>query len=120
MCDQLVALFDPICAESFAGLCGARDDENLPPRPFRRGDLDGNEKVDLADAMRVLEGLFRGKIENLRCADAANANDDGRINLGDAICVAGLPFRERQPAGRAVPRSRARSHGRRDRVRVSL
>ena len=52
--------------------------------PFRRGDADASGYVDTTDAIRTLSDLFLdGKA--LGCEDAADANDDGELNLSDAI-----------------------------------
>jgi hypothetical protein len=55
-------------------------------RFFRRGDVDGDEDKDITDAMVVLLHLFQGGAAPL-CQDAEDANDDGMIDLGDAVYV---------------------------------
>ncbi len=58
---------------------------------FMRGDSDDNGKVDLVDAIFVLDYLFRdGKIP--ACLKASDANDDGLVNLGDAIKILTVLF----------------------------
>ena len=39
----------------------------------------------MADALRILEGLFSGNA--LDCQDAADANDDGRVNVADPVFI---------------------------------
>ena len=56
------------------------------PAKFRRGDVDGDGQVILADAFRLVGGLFGGR--PLDCFDAADANDDGSVNFTDAITLA--------------------------------
>jgi len=52
--------------------------------PFLRGDFDTSGRVDLADAAGVLRYLFqRGEASS--CPDAADADDDGRLTVSDAI-----------------------------------
>ena len=59
----------------------------------------GTASVDLADGIFVLQHLFQGGAAP-PCEDAADADDDGRLNLLDAIWifhysignVASLPF----------------------------
>jgi hypothetical protein len=42
--------------------------------------------VDISDAVNSLESLFLGD-EPSSCPDAADANDDGKIDLSDAIAT---------------------------------
>jgi hypothetical protein len=53
---------------------------------FRRGDADGNGKLELTDAVVVLGSLFQGA-GSLPCPDAADADDDGSLVLTDPIRV---------------------------------
>ena len=61
---------------------------------FVRGNANGGtidladpvRSVDLADAIFMLQNLFMGG-QAPPCADAADANDDGRLNLLDPIWV---------------------------------
>ncbi len=55
----------------------------LAGTPFVRGDLNGDQQLDITDPVVALEYLFSGG--QLDCADAADFNDDGEIDLGDAI-----------------------------------
>ena len=50
---------------------------------FRRGDADGNQLVDLSDAIATLERLRIG--QTLPCLDAADSDDSGILDLTDAI-----------------------------------
>jgi hypothetical protein len=61
--------------------------EPLPAvSPLRRGDLDGDAAVSIADAVRLLWFLFLGGNE-LDCEDAGDANDDGNLNVADAMTL---------------------------------
>ena len=51
--------------------------------PFLRGDLDGSGERNLTDAVLALSALFFG--EPLDCHDAADVNDDGRLDLQDPL-----------------------------------
>ncbi|HLU50035.1 MAG TPA: choice-of-anchor Q domain-containing protein, partial [Planctomycetota bacterium] len=51
---------------------------------FRRGDANLDAKLDLSDAVFVLDGLFEGGTAPV-CDDAADVNDDGRIDISDPI-----------------------------------
>ena len=61
-----------------AAASGARADV------FIRGDANLDGKVDLADAIAILDCLFLGQ-GCVDCADASDANDDGAVNIGDPI-----------------------------------
>ena len=51
---------------------------------FVRGDADRNEALNLSDAIRILDWLFRGG-SALPCSDAGDVDDDGGITLTDAV-----------------------------------
>lgn len=55
--------------------------------PFDRGNCNGDAAFDLADAVALLSFLFPapGTSGSLACLDACDANDDGLINLADAV-----------------------------------
>jgi len=58
----------------------------LPGHLFHRGDVDQNEALELTDAIQILGYLFLGSVTMVPlCEDAADANDDGIIDLSDAI-----------------------------------
>ena len=58
---------------------------------FKRGDTNGDGKVDIADAIATLGHLFGGNPAPM-CPDAADANDDGQLNIADAIATLGHLF----------------------------
>ena len=64
-----------------------REEAPLDPGvSFVRGDVDGDTRVDIGDAVRILEYLFaRGARPS--CLASADTDDDGRVNLLDAIQV---------------------------------
>jgi hypothetical protein len=51
---------------------------------FLRGNSNGDEVVDIGDAIWTLRHLMLGD-RDIQCADAADANDDDRNDIGDAI-----------------------------------
>ncbi len=53
---------------------------------FKRGDVNTDNSVNIADAVSILAYLFAGGDE-LACADAADANDDGSVNIADAVTI---------------------------------
>jgi len=55
----------------------------VPQEIFQRGDCNSDDKVDLADSATTIASQFSGL--PILCADACDANDDGIINLADAV-----------------------------------
>jgi hypothetical protein len=51
--------------------------------PFLRGDANGDGALDVGDAVKTLFVLYAGA--ELTCPDAADADDDGELNLTDAV-----------------------------------
>jgi PKD repeat protein len=53
---------------------------------FRRGDSNGDGKLDIADAIYILAYLFaQGPAPT--CLDAADANDDGAVDIADGVYI---------------------------------
>jgi len=48
--------------------------------------VDVDNEIGLADAIAVLDILLAGE-RQVVCMDAADANDDGRVNLSDAVIL---------------------------------
>ncbi|MBI4605075.1 MAG: hypothetical protein HY721_24190, partial [Planctomycetes bacterium] len=67
-----------------------------PGPTFRRGDADGNGKVNLTDAVLTLNRLFKGGPAP-DCPDAADVNDDGKLDLTDPVYLASHLFRGGPP-----------------------
>jgi len=61
------------------------------PRFFLRGDADGNAKVEITDAIRILNYLFLGGVPPV-CIDAADVNDTGRIDISSAVALLNFLF----------------------------
>ncbi|MEM7263017.1 MAG: hypothetical protein AAF488_13575 [Planctomycetota bacterium] len=62
-----------------------------PSEDFIRGDLDGDRRLSVSDAVAVLKGLFLGA--DLTCLDAADANDDDLTNVSDPLFILSFLFR---------------------------
>ncbi|MEM7235162.1 MAG: dockerin type I repeat-containing protein, partial [Planctomycetota bacterium] len=58
---------------------------------FLRGDANDDSRVDLADAVWIVNDLFRGGPETT-CRASADVDANGRVNLSDAIYVAHYRF----------------------------
>jgi hypothetical protein len=52
---------------------------------FIRGDVDGDRRIDAADALALLRRLFQGAVGT--CDDAADVDDDGILTVTDAVLL---------------------------------
>lgn len=76
---------------SFSEILRLKASETLPP-PFLRGDADSSGRVNLTDAIYLLNVLFQGA--NIpQCPDSGDLDDDGRITLTDVIVILNFLFR---------------------------
>jgi hypothetical protein len=67
-------------------------DGRIVPRPFHRGDPDGDGRLSVADAIALLLFLFlAGPAPG--CLDAGDADDDGRIDATDPVLILRWLFR---------------------------
>ncbi|HAK93910.1 MAG TPA: hypothetical protein DCM87_02585 [Planctomycetes bacterium] len=58
---------------------------------FRRGDVNQDGKIDIADPITLLGHLFTSK-PLPACPDSADGNDDGKLDIADAIKILGHLF----------------------------
>lgn len=58
---------------------------------FVRGEVNGDGRVDIADAVAVLGHLFGGRAAP-SCLKSADANDNGEVNVADAVYILGYLF----------------------------
>jgi hypothetical protein len=58
---------------------------------FRRGDANADGELNVLDALKLLEYLFR-RTPALSCAKSGDANDDGRLNILDATVLVSQLF----------------------------
>ena len=54
---------------------------------FQRGDADGNGKVNVSDAVWIIQIVVGNFTEVYDCDDALDTNDDGSVNVADALPV---------------------------------
>jgi hypothetical protein len=59
--------------------------------PFRRGDQDSSGRVDISDAISILNFLFLGS-RAPACLDAADADDSGKLDITDPIRILNFLF----------------------------
>ena len=65
----------------------------VPPvlgQGFVRGDANGDGRLDVSDAVKMLRVLFAGVATD--CEDALDANDDGTMDIADAVYVLAYLF----------------------------
>jgi hypothetical protein len=65
-----------------ASMLAAPEDESL--EFFIRGDVDGNGRRNIADAVALIRGWSGHPIG---CADAADVDDDGRVSVADVLVL---------------------------------
>ena len=73
-----------------------------PPPPvedFFRGDADGNGRINVADAVLIIQVVVGNLNAVYNCPDALDANDDGSANIADAVPVLRWVFQR----GAALP-----------------
>ncbi|MEM7232223.1 MAG: SUMF1/EgtB/PvdO family nonheme iron enzyme [Planctomycetota bacterium] len=73
----------PVDRHHAGGATGFRVAARAPETSFRRGDCNGDNKVDVSDAIFTLWTLFFEQGDPF-CDDACDANDDGVVDLSDA------------------------------------
>lgn len=61
------------------------------PHLFIRGDVNNDGRLDLSDAIFILNSLFAGGIPP-ECLDSADVDDDGKLTIGDAIYLLNYMF----------------------------
>lgn len=59
---------------------------------MKRGDVNLDGGVNIADAVYMLNALFVPGSKPLDCFDAADCNDDGGVNIGDSVRLLGMLF----------------------------
>ncbi|HZN57624.1 MAG TPA: hypothetical protein VFD71_06060, partial [Planctomycetota bacterium] len=74
-----------VCLPLAITLVGTTLSSSARGADFLRGDADASGRLDVTDAIRVLDYLFRGAGESLACKDAGDADDNGQIELSDAV-----------------------------------
>jgi hypothetical protein len=80
-----------LVSKSLRTSCTVRVDEPGPRELFRRGDADSNQRLEITDAINLLNFLFLGGPEP-PCQDAADADDNGQLQITDPIRILGYLF----------------------------
>jgi hypothetical protein len=74
---------------------------------FVRGNVDSSEIVstrpDLNDAFRLLQALYVSGDDVLPCREAGDVNDNGRLEITDAVLLLSHLFRSAQPPAAPYP-----------------
>jgi hypothetical protein len=64
---------------------------------FRRGEINGDQRIDLSDAISHLGCLFLGRDSCTPCLDARDVNDDARMDISDAVALLSWLFEGAAP-----------------------
>lgn len=70
---------------------------------FRRGDVNGDSFINIADPISILEALFLIGSPVITCTDASDANDDGIQDLSDPIALLMFLFGSGSPLPAPFP-----------------
>src|SRR5262245_57398680 len=66
-----------------------------PSTRFRRGHVNPDDRVDIADAIWILQFLFY-QGPPVACQDASDLNDDGLLDIADALWILQYAFFDAQ------------------------
>jgi len=69
---------------------------------FIRGNANNDPKIDIADAIWIVNQVFRSG-PAAECSDAADATNDGRIDITDALFLVGYQFQGQSPPSAPFP-----------------
>ena len=71
-------------------------------RPFVRGDVDANGRREVTDSIQIFDFLFLGGARP-GCLDAADANNDGEVDLSDTSWLLSFLFQGDAPPAQPFP-----------------
>ena len=74
------------------------------PSPFRRGDSNGDGKMNVSDPIRILIYLFANGSLRPPCVESADVNDDFKVDLADAVYGLAFLFARGPPPPAPFPR----------------
>ena len=89
----------PDACDLVSGAATDLDGDGIPDScqvNFYRGDGNGDGIVNIADGVFLLVNLFAGGLDP-SCDDAADANDDGTVDVSDVISILGFQFNGTSP-----------------------
>ncbi|HZN59551.1 MAG TPA: dockerin type I repeat-containing protein, partial [Planctomycetota bacterium] len=64
----------------------------VAPGKFSRGDANGDSKINVTDAVLIIQIVVGNIQAKFDCQDALDANDDGQVNVADAVPVLSYVF----------------------------
>lgn len=82
--DQRLSGATVVCAGSNVGRIPIYEIPVTPSEPFRRGFINRDTRLDLSDAVTILNHLFLGT-GGVPCIEAADVNDDAQVNIADPV-----------------------------------
>jgi len=71
--------------------------------PFRRGDINGDGRYNVADASKLLRYLFADQPVGFDCHEAIDVNNDKSVNIADAIYLLTYLFLNGPPPSAPFP-----------------
>lgn len=81
------------------GASPSEDDLDL----FLRGDANRDDRVNIIDAIVIINYLYGQGGREILCPDAADANDDGGVNIKDPIYLLKYIFGSGNPPPKPFP-----------------
>ena len=83
---------DLVVANKSLGTVSILLNRTLPGGEFRRGDVDTDGLLTIADPVRLLDVFFVGNTTQFECADAGDVDDDGLLSIGDPLLILAYLF----------------------------
>jgi hypothetical protein len=68
-----------------------------PQQPFSRGDADGNRKLNVTDGILIIQIRIGNIAARFNCDDILDSNDNGIVELSDAVLVLRYVFMDGAP-----------------------
>ena len=88
---------DLVVANKTSGTVSVLLNRTLPGGEFRRGDVDVDGMLTIADPVRLLDIFFVGNTTQFHCADAGDVDDDGLLSIGDPLLLLAYLFASGPP-----------------------
>ncbi len=77
--------------DGLGDICDDVDGGGPPQLLFRRGECNGDGRVDISDAVCIFSWLFLGAVDP-GCVAATNVNGDAKVDISDAVSLLGFLF----------------------------
>lgn len=84
--DEVELFSRPLAGEEIVARATLRPSSGMNQDPFVRGDANGDQSINITDAITVLSTLF-GTLADPLCPDAIDVDDSGSLDLADAVSL---------------------------------